>query len=99
VTRRVTAVVHPVATQPTRVTLVPVTKPKAQHKKQPPVHARAIHIVDVVPLRVDVHRGLGAIVEKVRQDKLLALAGAALLAAVTAAASGAALTLFARRPT
>jgi hypothetical protein len=64
-----------------------------------PRHTDPVRVVNVVPLRVDVHRGLGAIVEKVRDDKLLALAGAALLAAVTAAASGAALTLFARRPT
>ncbi len=74
--------------RPTRRTPVVRRKP---HRDPPPA------IVDVVPLRVDVHRGLGAIASKVRNDSELALAAAALLAAVVAAASGAALAAATRR--
>jgi hypothetical protein len=73
----------------------PVKKPARPQHRTPLAHP--VRVVDVFPLRVDVHRGVESIASQVRDDKLLALAGAALLAAVTAAASGAALTLFARR--
>jgi hypothetical protein len=66
---------------------------KAKAHKDPP-----IPIVDVVPLRVDLHPTLGAIASNVRNDGQLVLAAAALLAAVAAAASGAALAFVGRRP-
>jgi hypothetical protein len=75
-------------TRPTRQ--APVVKRKPRHDPPPAV-------VDVIPLRVDVHAGLGAIASKVRNDGKLALAAAALLAAVVAAASGAALAAATRR--
>ena len=96
--RRSVQVVEPVLSQATPPPLSAVRKavpPKPRAKK----HAPAVHIVDVVPLRVDVHRGLGAITSQVRNSRFLALAAAALLAAAFAAASGTALTLLARRST
>jgi hypothetical protein len=95
--RRSVQVVEPVMSQSTPPPLQPVHKslpPKAHPQKR---HATPVRVVDVVPLRVDVHRGLGAISSQVRNTKFLALAAAALLAAAFAAASGTALTLFARR--
>ena len=95
--RRSVQVVDPLLSQATPPPLSAVRKPapaKPRAKKQ---HATPARIVDVVPLRVDVHRGLGAIGSQVRDTKFLALAAAALLAAVFAAASGTALTVFARR--
>jgi hypothetical protein len=50
-----------------------------------------------MPLRVDVHRGLGAVARRTRDETTLLLAGLALLAAACTAASGAALGLAAAR--
>jgi hypothetical protein len=52
-----------------------------------------VRIVDVMPLRVDLHPGLGAAAEPLVDDAKLTLAAVALLAAVAAAASGAGLAL------
>jgi hypothetical protein len=79
------------APAPGRAQVKPRTNQHVRH--DPPVR-----VVDVVPLRVDVHRGLGGIAASVRDDLRLVLAAAALLAAVTAAAAGAALAHVARRP-
>jgi hypothetical protein len=99
----------PVYVAAPRVATQPAHRPKASapvHKPKPPktaVHAKKAHkdpvvpIVDVVPLRVDVHPNLGAIASNVRNDGQLVLAAAALLAAVAAAASGAALAFVGRR--
>jgi hypothetical protein len=102
---------HAVGRVPPRV-IVPVTaatiRPLAAAKPAHPVrhakvakparrHTSPPRIVDVVPLRVDVHRGLGAIASDVRNDTQLVLAAAALLAAVTAAVSGAVLAATVRR--
>jgi len=95
--REIAAVSRPVlpAVEQPKEAPLPVVKPKPKPRPQ---HPHPVRIVDVVPLRVDVHRELGAIAAPARDDRLLALAAGALLAAVTAAASGAALTRFARRP-
>lgn len=73
----------------------------AQTRKRAP-HAEG-HILDVPPLRVDVHRGLGAVTRTLHDDSLLVLAGIALLVATFTAASGAAVAVVAaraeRRPT
>jgi len=87
---RAAAVVHKPKPTPTP------TKPVVHHAKK--VHRDpVVPIVDVVPLRVDVHPNLGAIASNVRNDGQLVLAAAALLAAVAAAASGAALAFVGRR--
>jgi hypothetical protein len=84
-----------VATPPSATKAAP-TPPR---RAAPPRHDSPVPaIVDVVPLRVDVHRGLGAIAARVRNDTQLALAAAALLVAVAAALSGAALAASTRRP-
>ena len=54
-------------------------------------------MLDVPPLRVDVHRGLGAVSRSLRDDSLLLLAGIALLVATFTAASGTTLALIAAR--
>jgi hypothetical protein len=56
-----------------------------------------VHVLDVPPLRVDVHRGLGAVKQTLHDDSLLLLAGIALLVATFTAASGAAVALVAAR--
>lgn len=95
--RRSVQVVEPVLSQATPPPLQPIHKPPPSKAHPQKRRATPIRVVDVVPLRVDVHRGLGAIGSQVRDTKFLALAAAALLAAVFAAASGTALTVFARR--
>jgi hypothetical protein len=95
--RRLVAVAAP---SPGSSTAVSAPAPRAQVERGTNQHVRhdpPVRVVDVVPLRVDVHRGLGAIAASVRDDLRLVLAAAALLAAVTAAAAGAALAHVARR--
>ncbi|MGH3002036.1 MAG: hypothetical protein ACRDM1_05140, partial [Gaiellaceae bacterium] len=60
--------------------------------------ARPVRIIDVMPLRVDVHRGLGAVPGPLLDDSKLALAALALFAAAAAAASGAVLASRGREP-
>jgi len=77
----------------------PVAKPVRKHvarAKKPAVH-REIKIVDVPPLRVDVHRGLGAVARSLHDNSLLLLAGIALLVATFTAASGTTLAVIATR--
>jgi hypothetical protein len=95
--RRSVQVVDPLLSQATPPPLSAVRKPAPAKPRAKKHHATPVRIVDVVPLRVDVHRGLGAITSQVRNTRFLALAAAALLAAAFAAASGTALTLLARR--
>jgi len=93
---------------PTVETVTQPPAPTPKRRVQPPKHVvkhptparhdTSVPIVDVIPLRVDVHRGLGAITSTVRDDSRLALAALAVLAAALAAASGAALTFVVRRP-
>jgi lysozyme family protein len=96
------ATVAPAAESTSTPTPKPSPKP-AQHPRGKPKkaiqHDLAVPIVDVVPLRVDAHGGLGAIASNVRDNTRLALAAAALLAAVAAAISGAGLAAAARRAT
>jgi hypothetical protein len=54
-------------------------------------------VVDVPPLQVDVHRGLGAVAPSLRDDSPALLAGIALLVAAAVASSALALTLVAAR--
>jgi hypothetical protein len=75
-----------------------VLAPVVRRRPSPPRKEPLVRVVDVFPLRVDVHRGLGALANGVRDRTRLAFAAAALLAAVSAAASGAALAAVARRP-
>lgn len=90
------AVTSPPAAEPTAR---PTPKPRPAHveRVKPARHVQSDPIVDVVPLRVDVHRGLGAIATQVRDNRSAILAATALLAAVLAAASGAGLAFLARR--
>jgi hypothetical protein len=84
-----------IAAQPTKPVAAPVRKHVARAKK----HAAkpAIKIIDVPPLRVDVHRGLGAVTRSLHDDSLLLLAGIALLVATFTAASGTTLAVIATR--
>ncbi len=73
----------------------PVRKrvPRARKPAAPP----EIEITDVPPLRVDVHRGLGAVTRSLHDDSMLLLGGIALLVATFTAASGTTLALIATR--
>jgi hypothetical protein len=84
-----------VVAQPTRIVAAPVRKHVARPKK--PVARPEIKIIDVPPLRVDVHRGLGAVTRSLHDDSLLLLAGIALLVATFTAASGTTLAVIATR--
>ena len=81
--------------QPTKTVAAPVRKHVARAKK--PVAQPEIKIIDVPPLRVDVHRGLGAVTRSLHDDSLLLLAGIALLVATFTAASGTTLAVIATR--
>lgn len=70
--------------------------PPARRVHKHPVHA-AVRVVDVPPLQVDVHRGLGAVAPSLRDNSPTLLAGIALLVAASVAASALALTLVAAR--
>jgi hypothetical protein len=59
--------------------------------------APVVPVVDVPPLYVDVHRGLGAVPRSLPDSSMALLAGIALLVAATVAASAAALTVVAAR--
>src|SRR5689334_1387696 len=54
--RRVVAAVEPVQAVPSTPTPV-VPKPKPRHVVPKPRHTDPVRVVNVVPLRVDVHRG------------------------------------------
>jgi len=75
----------------------------ADHTARQPAHPRTRaqpkepRVLDVPPLRVDVHRGLGAVRRTLHDDSLLLLAGIALLVATFTAASGMAVALVAAR--
>ena len=84
-----------VVAQPTKTVAAPVRKHVARAKK--PVARPEIKIIDVPPLRVDVHRGLGAVTRSLHDDSLLLLAGIALLVATFTAASGTTLAVIATR--
>jgi hypothetical protein len=71
-------------------------KPAVRHVQKRVARTEA-PIVDVPPLQVDVHRGLGAMTPSLRDDSLALLAGIALLVAAVVAASALALTLVAAR--
>ena len=73
------------------------THPPARRVHKHPVRA-AVRVVDVPPLQVDVHRGLGAVSPSLRDNSRALLAGIALLVAAAVAASALALTLVAARP-
>src|SRR5580765_5226078 len=81
--------------QPTKMVAAPVRKHVARAKK--PVARPESKIIDVPPLRVDVHRGLGAVTRSLHDDSLLLLAGIALLVATFTAASGTTLAVIATR--
>jgi hypothetical protein len=89
--RSTPAVVAP----PAKTIAAPVRKHVARAKK--PVAHPEIKIIDVPPLRVDVHRGLGAVTRSLHDESLLLLAGIALLVATFTAASGTTLALIATR--
>lgn len=74
------------------------TKPKPRHHVHaaPPKHRAAVRLTDVMPLTVDLHPNLGAVAAPLLDQSALVLAAIALLAAVAAAGSGAALVLTAR---
>lgn len=59
--------------------------------------APVVPVIDVPPLHVDVHRGLGAVPRSLPDDSTALLAGIALLVAAAVASSAAALTLVATR--
>ena len=92
----VTRTSTPVAAKPRVVVVAPARK---HVQRAHPVKHRAIRIIDVPPLRVDVHRGLGAVSRSLRDDSLLVLAGIALLVAAFTAASGTTLALISTRTT
>jgi hypothetical protein len=92
---RVTSAPPVVAPHP-KATATPVRKHVAPAKK-PAAHHPDIKIIDVPPLRVDVHRGLGAVTRSLHDESLLLLAGIALLVATFTAASGTTLALIATR--
>jgi hypothetical protein len=73
----------------------PVRKHVARAKK--PAAHQDVKIIDVPPLRVDVHRGLGTVARSLHDESLLLLAGIALLVATFTAASGTTLALIATR--
>jgi hypothetical protein len=98
----VTHAVHIVAAPAPRV-VSPLPRPSLTHVKRA-VHQGQKHVVraeapilDVPPLQVDVHRGLGAVAPSLRDDSLALLAGIALLVAAAVATAGLALTLVAAR--
>jgi hypothetical protein len=74
------------------------TKPRLRHHAHvlPPKHRAAVRLTDVTPLAVDLHPNLGAVAAPLLDHSTLVLAAIALLAAVAAAGSGAALVLTAR---
>ena len=74
------------------------TKPKPRHHVHaaPPKHRAAVRLTDVMPLTVDLHPNLGAVAAPLLDHSAIVLAAIALLAAVAAAGSGAALVLTAR---
>jgi hypothetical protein len=84
-----------VVAQPTKTSAAPARKHVARAKRHIP--PPAIKIIDVPPLRVDVHRGLGAVTRSLHDDSLLLLAGIALLVATFTAASGTTLAVIATR--
>ena len=84
-----------VVAPPPKAVAAPVRKHVAPAKK--PAAHREIKIIDVPPLRVDVHRGLGAVTRSLHDDSLLLLAGIALLVATFTAASGTTLAMIATR--
>ena len=84
-----------VVAQPTKRVVAPVRKHAARARN--PVARPQIKIIDVPPLRVDVHRGLGAVTRSLHDDSLLLLAGIALLVATFTAASGTTLAVIATR--
>ena len=93
-TPRVTSTAPVVA--PHRAGVAPVRKHVARAKKPAAQHPD-VKIIDVPPLRVDVHRGLGAVTRSLHDESLLLLAGIALLVATFTAASGTTLALIATR--
>ena len=82
--------------QPTKRVAAPAGKHVARARKH--VAQPEIKIIDVPPLRVDVHRGLGAVTRSLHDNSLLLLAGIALLVATFTAASGTTLAVIATRP-
>ena len=84
-----------VVVAPPKRSAAPVRKHVAPAKKAVAHHE--IKIIDVPPLRVDVHRGLGAVTRSLHDDSLLLLAGIALLVATFTAASGTTLAVIATR--
>lgn len=84
-----------VAAPPTKAIAAPARKHVARAKKH--VASPEIKIIDVPPMRVDVHRGLGAVTRSLHDDSLLLLAGIALLVATFTAASGTTLAVIATR--
>jgi hypothetical protein len=86
-----------------RVVVVPAPRRSRVHVKPAVRHVQkrvvriAAPIVDVPPLQVDVHRGLGAMTPALRDDSPALLAGIALLVAAAVATSALALTLVAAR--
>ena len=101
------AVAATVATQPAPSSSPPgaivagpsISAPVRKGVNHPIKRARRaeVHVLDVPPLTVDVHRGLGAVTRTLHDDPLLLLAGVALLVATFTAASGAAVALVAAR--
>jgi hypothetical protein len=85
----------PTVVAPQRPTVV-VPVRKHVHRAKPVKHPE-IKVIDVPPLRVDLHRGLGAVSRSLRDDSLLVLAGIALLVATLTAASGTTLAFVASR--
>jgi len=69
----------------------------AAHRPRKRAVYRAVQIVDVPPLQVDLHRELGAVAAPLRDDSTALLAGIALLVAAAVGASALALTLVATR--
>jgi hypothetical protein len=72
-------------------------KPASRRAQTHTAHTDA-QVVDIPPLQVDRHRGLGAVAPSLRDDSTALLAGIALLIAATVAASAVAVTLVAARP-
>jgi hypothetical protein len=86
----------PSVVAPHRAPVVKSVRKNVARAKKPAAHPE-VKIVDVAPLRVDVHRGLGAVTRSLRDESLLLLAGIALLVATFTAASGTTLALIATR--